>query len=306
MPERPARLYDAALLLVVLIWGLNFPVIKVPLAAMHPLTVNLFRFCASVAVLGALWAVEARRRRVPFAGLPRQMPGTVLALGLLGHVGYQVLFILGIARTTAGSAALLIASSPIWTALIGHAAGIDRLRAGQWLGLAASSAGVLLVVVLGEGEVDLSDAAFLGNVLMLGGSVVWAFYTVYSRPALGRGAAPLGLAFYSVLAAFPVLAALGLLTLDETAWAAVDGWTWAALAFSGGLSTGLAYYLWNIAVRRVGPSQTAAFSNLVPFVALVAAFVLLREPITLPQIAGGALIIGGLVVMRRGRKRGIA
>ena len=66
-------------------------------------------------------------------------------------------------------------------------------------------------------------------------------------------------------------------------------------------STGLAYYLWNLAVRRVGPSQTAAFSNLVPFVALVAAFLLLREPITLPQLLGGVLIVSGLVVMRRGR-----
>jgi drug/metabolite transporter (DMT)-like permease len=308
MPDRPAPQptldawrYDAALLVVVLIWGLNFPVIKVPLEAMHPFTVNLFRFCVSVAVLGGLWGAEARRRGRPFAEPLRQMPGRVLGLGLLGHVGYQVLFILGVGRTSAGNAALIIASSPMWTALVGHALGIDRMRPAGWLGLAVSSLGVAVVVLAGEGEVTLGGEVFVGNVLMLVGAVFWALYTVFSRPALARGAGPMGLAFHSVLVAFPVLAALGLATVGETAWAGVNGWTWAALVFSGGLSTGLAYYLWNLAVRRVGPSQTAAFSNLVPFVALVAAFFLLDEPITLTQVLGGTLIVGGLVLMRRDR-----
>lgn len=305
MPDRPSPLpawrYDAALLFVVLVWGLNFPVIKVPLAAMHPFTVNLFRFCVSAAALGGLWALEARRRGQPFLAPFREMPGTVLGLGLVGHVGYQVLFILGVGETSAGSAALLIASSPMWTAVLGHALGIDRMRPTGWAGLGVSFLGVALIVLAGEGEVDFSSDAFVGNVLILVGSVLWALYTVFSRPALARGAAPLGLAFFTVLVAFPVLVGLGLFTLSTTAWAAVGPGTWAALVFSGGLSSGLAYYLWNIAVRRVGPSQTSAFSNLVPFVALVAAFLLLGEPITLVQVLGGTLIIGGLVVMRRGR-----
>ncbi|MDX1420816.1 MAG: DMT family transporter [Rubricoccaceae bacterium] len=301
MADRSSWRYDAALLLVVLIWGLNFPVIKVPLLAMHPFTVNLFRFCVSVVVLGALWGLEARRNGRSYVEPVRQMPGVVVGLGLVGHVGYQVLFILAVARTSAGSAALIIASSPMWTALIGHALGIDRMQRGAWGGLLLSTLGVAVVVLAGEGEIDFSNEGFLGNVLMLIGAVLWAVYTVFSRPALARGAAPLGLAFYSVLVAFPVLAALGVTTVGTTAWARVDAWTWAALVFSGGLSTGLAYYLWNLAVRRVGPSQTAAFSNLVPFVALVAAFLLLGEPIRLPQVLGGALIVGGLVLMRRRR-----
>ena len=301
MPTPSDRRYDAALLLVVLIWGLNFPVIKVPLGAMHPFTVNLFRFAVSVVILGALWAREARRRGIAPAALPRAMPWTIGGLGLIGHVGYQVMFILGVAKTSAGSAALIIASSPIWTAILGHVLGIDRMTSGRWLGLALSTLGVGVVVLAGEGEVTLENEAFIGNLLMLVGSVLWAGYTVYSRPALARGAAPLGLAFFSVLAAFPVLAVLGLVTLEQTHWPGVDGVTWAALLFSGGLSTGLAYYLWNVAVRHVGPSQTAAASNLVPFVALVAAFLLLGEPIAFPQVAGGALIVGGLFVMRRYR-----
>ena len=299
-PESRSSLpYDAALLIVVLIWGLNFPIIKVPLEVMHPFTVNLFRFVVSTGVLGMLWAVEARRTSRPFFSAVAERPWSIIGLGMIGHVGYQVLFILGVSQTGAGNAALIIASSPIWTALIGHVLGIDRLRARQWVGFMLSFLGVIVVVLAGNGALVFSNATFLGNVLMLFGAFFWALYTVLSRPILTRGTPPIGLTFFGVLAAMPILGGLGVFTLPETVWSAVDGRIWLALLFSGGLSTGVAYALWNIAVRRVGPSQTAAFTNLVPFVALVAAYVLLGESITFIQVGGGALIIGGLVVLRR-------
>lgn len=293
------RRYDVALLLVVLIWGLNFPIIKVPLEAMPPFTVNLFRFAVSIVTLGVLWYWRARALGQSFFAPITKYPWSILALGLTGHLGYQILFILGIDRTVAGNAALIIASSPAWTALISHVSRIEQLRADQWLGLALSFLGVLVVVLTGGREVDFSPATLTGNLMLLVGSAFWALYTVMSRPILQRGVAPLGLTFFSVLVAMPVLAGLGLYTLPDTQWAHVNGWTWLALLFSGGLSTGIAYLLWNLAVNHVGPSQTAIFSNLVPFVALVAAFVILGDPITPLQIGGGILIVGGLVLMRR-------
>lgn len=297
--SRSSFRYDAALLVVVLIWGLNFPVIKVPLEVMHPFTVNLFRFVVSSGVLGGLWAAEARRMSRPFFSVFAERPWSIIGLGMVGHVGYQVLFILGVSQTSAGNAALIIASSPMWTALLGHVFGIDHLRAKQWSGLVLSFAGVIVVVLAGSGALVFSNETFLGNVLMLVGAFFWALYTVLSRPVLIRGTPPLGLTFFAVLAALPILGGLGVVTMHETVWSAVDGRIWLALLFSGGLSTGLAYALWNIGVRRVGPSQTAAFSNLVPFVAIIAAYFLLGESITTFQIGGGAMIVGGLGVLRR-------
>jgi drug/metabolite transporter (DMT)-like permease len=79
----------------------------------------------------------------------------------------------------------------------------------------------------------------------------------------------------------------------------VDGWAWGGLLFSGGLAVGLMFVLWNQAVRRVGSSNTAVYYYLVPVVALVAGVVLIGEPITVLQIVGGGLIIGGLALVRR-------
>ena len=287
------------LLFVVLVWGLNFPLIKVPLEVMHPFVVNLVRFSISSMTLGALWAVDARRRGETFFGVVRERPVAVLTLGVMGHVAYQVLFILGIWRTAAGSAALILCSAPLWTALIAWITGVDRLRRIQVAGLALSAAGVAAVVIGGARGVDFSQATLVGNVLMLLAALAWALFTVFNRPLLNAGLAPMGVTFFGVLAALPVLAVLAIPHIASTPWEQVGAAEWGALAFSGALSTGLAYALWNVAVRAVGPSRTAAFNNLVPFVALAAGYVLIHEPITLVQLLGGSLIVGGLGLVRR-------
>ena len=300
VPDSPARRglpVEVGLSAVVLIWGLNFAVIKVPLAVMPPFTVNLFRFVVSVGVLGALHVADARRRgQSPFHSL-RVAPWAVLGLGVMAHGVYQGGFILGIDRVTAGMGALLIATSPLWTALIGHALGIDRLRGASWLGVALGLAGAALVIV-GRPESE-AEASLSGVVFLLVGSVAWALYTVLSRPVFEKGVSPMGFTFWGVLAAMPVIAGLGLWEMGGTRWAEVGAPEWAAIAFSGGLSTGIAYGLWNAAVRRVGPTRTAMFSNLVPVVGVLAGAVLLKESVLPLQIAGGVLVIAGLVVMRR-------
>lgn len=286
---------------MVLFWGLNFAVIKIPLAAMHPFTVNLFRFVVSAGVLGGLALAEARKQEASWLAPWQAGFGYVLALGLLGHAAYQCIFILGVGKTSAGSASLLIASSPLWVALLSHTLGHERLRAGAWVGFALCLTGVAVVVGADEEGLDLSGEALVGNGMMLASSMVWAGYTLVSRPLLQRGVSAVSLSFHSVTVALPVLAALGLATWDETDWARVDGWTWAALLFSGGLSTGLAYAIWNAGIRHVGAAQTSAFSYLVPLVALLAGLVLLREPITVAQVGGGTLILAGLLLIRRFR-----
>lgn len=297
--ETDARRAYAGLLLVVLVWGLNFPLIKVPLEVLHPFVVNLLRFAISTLTLGLLWANDARRRGESFTGVLRRRPVPILLLGVVGHVCYQVLFILGITRTAAGSAALIMASSPIWTALLAWLSGVDRLRAGQAVGLAVSAAGVAAVVIGGGRSVEFGDAAIVGNVLTLAAAFAWALFTVFNRPLLTSGLAPMGVTFFGVAAALPVLGALAVPHMGSTDWSLVGVAEWGAIAFSGALSTGLAYALWNVAVRAVGPSRTSAFNNLVPFVALATGYALLREPITPIQLLGGALIVGGLYVVRR-------
>ena len=146
MRSLPAWAYEAALLATVLVWGINFAVIKLALAELPPYVVNALRFAVSAVALGlAHWATS---RPLPEAEggdgrgrsrfwLPMQVaPWRIVGLGLLGYVGYQVSFILGVNLTTAGTAGLIIGSAPALTALFARLFGIERLSPAAWAGLA--------------------------------------------------------------------------------------------------------------------------------------------------------------------------
>lgn len=304
---------DAALLFVVLVWGVNFPIIKIALAAMPPHVVNLFRFAVSAAVLGGLYAAQLRHHREASSGsssgsfwAPMRTHGRrIAALGLLGYVAYQLCFIIGVNHTTAGSAALIMAAAPLWTAAVSRLLGYERLGLVAWAGLGLSLTGTALVIVTGAEGVAVEAGSLYGNLLMLAASFLWGAYTALNTSVV-REVSPTAFTFMGLLVALPALAAIGVPYLGQVEWAAVGLWVWAAILFSGGLSTGIAFILWNQAVKDVGASSTAAYSNLVPFVALVVGATLLDEAVTLLQVIGGALIIGGLVVLRRARSRRVA
>ncbi len=288
---------DALLLFVVLVWGLNFSVVKSVLEVMHPHALNAFRFVVSALVLGGVHVARQRRAGRPVFEPLRTHAAAIAGLGILNFVLYQFCFIVGLDHTTAGNAALIMASSPLWTALTGRLLRLEVLSRGAWAGLLFILAGAAVIVLGGDGEIDFSSATFTGNLFMLAGSLFWGSYTALSRPVL-RDVSATALTFLTLLFGLPFLFGIAVPHLDEVRWASVTIWTGLAILFSGGLSTGLAVVIWNRAVHHVGASHTAVYGNLTPVAALLFSTLLLGEAITAVQVTGGAMILGGLVWMR--------
>jgi drug/metabolite transporter (DMT)-like permease len=293
---------DASLLLVVLIWGCNFPILKWALAAMHPMAVNIFRFSVSAAVLGGLYAWSRRGATEDFFAPMRTHGRTIAVLGIVGYVIYQICFIIGIYSTTAGSAALIMASAPLWTALWGRLSGYEILQMPAWGGLLLSLTGTICVVAAGSERIALSAGSLFGNGMMLLAAMLWGGYTATNKSVV-HDVTPTAATFFGILVALPFLVGIGTPYLPAVDWGAVDAWVWTAIVFSGGLSTGIAFVIWNTAVKQVGASNTAVYNNLVPFVALLGGYLFLNETVNLLQLAGGTLIIGGLLLVRRYRAR---
>ncbi len=291
---------EGALIFTIIVWGLNFPVVKAVLQIMHPHVLNALRFVVSAAVLGGLYVYNRRRAGRPLWRPLREHPIQIAALGILGFVFYQLCFILGLDYTTAGNAALIMASSPLWTAMVGRVFRTEQLAGASWFALLIVLIGTGVVVLGGSNEIHLGSDTFKGNLIMLAAAVFWGAYTAFSKPVLGY-LSPTGLTFLSLLFALPFLFGIAIPYYGDTDWASVRTIHWVAILYSGGLSTGLAIALWNNAVHVVGASNTAVFGNLVPLLALAFSYVLLGENIYLAQIVGGALVIGGLLVMRRAR-----
>lgn len=296
----PSWVSDLSLLAVVLIWGANFPILKGALEAMHVHVLNVFRFVVSALVLGGMYAYSRRGESDSFFDPLRSHGRTIAGLGILGYVLYQVCFIVGVNNTTAGSAALIMASAPMWTAIISRVAGYEQLGRLSWIGLAVSLAGTVLVVAAGSDRVALGAGSLFGNALMLTGAVLWGTYTALNKSVVHE-VEPVAVTFFGILVALPCLGAIGAPYASTVAWAEVDLWVWVAIVFSGGLSTGVAFVVWNTAVRNVGASNTAVYNNLVPLIAVFGGWLFLDETVNVAQLGGGALIIVGLVMVRRYR-----
>lgn len=293
---------EAALLFVVTVWGVNYPLLKSVLEIMHPHLINSFRFSISILVLGGIYIYRRRRKGLSVWEPLRKYPLRIAGLGMIGFIAYQFFFIHGIHRTTAGNAALIMTSVPLWTACLGATLGTERIRGGAWFALLFVLGGAMTIVVGSAGTISFDSGIFLGNVLMLGAACSWGCYTALNKPML-RHAGATGLTFLGLLFALPILVGMGLPEIPRTDWSIVTPRHWAIIVYSGGLSTGLVLALWNNAVNHVGAAHTAAYGNLIPLTALSASYLLLGETVSPIQIIGGATVIGGLLILRRIRRK---
>ncbi len=277
---------------LVAIWGVNFPVIKGALKELPPLAFNGLRFL----IAGALLVLMLRRLEGTRPLARADLPGLVL-LGLLGHAGYQSLFMAGLARTTAGHSSLIIAMVPLFVGVIGVALGFERPSLWMWVGLVVAFAGTF-ILLRGRGPLSLSTGTLTGDLLTLAAATCWAGYTVLSRPFLARFS-PLRLATLTLLLGLPVIAASAAPGLARLDWRAVSAGSWTALAYSAVFAVAIAYTIWYTSVQAIGSAKTAAFSNLIPIVALLSARALLDEPMGPAQMAGGAVVLLGVWLARR-------
>lgn len=286
--RRPAlQLIDLAIWAVVLIWGSNFVLLKFALAFMDTLTFDALRL--SVGALLLLILTVAQEGWQP---PPRRDIWKLIGLGLLGNTFYQLPFIIGLTLTTPGNSSLLIATVPIWTALLAVALGKERITLPIWTGVLLSTVGVLLVTLSLSG-VSLQSAYLWGDLLTVLAALSWAAYTVFSKELLTRYS-PLRL---SALALIPGVLGLWLAAAPsawQLDWAGIPSWLWLVIIASGVLPIAFAYVVWAAAVKQRGAARTAIYNNAVPLVTFVLAYFTLGEPIMPLQLGGAALVLLGI------------
>ena len=130
---------DLLMLGAVVIWGLNFTVVKLAIQDFSPMAFNALRFgLATVVMLAILgWRATSSGAREP-PGVARADIPAIILLGLLGHTLYQLVFINGLARTTPANSSLLMATSPIWVVIISYLLRIERVNRRMWAGILLS------------------------------------------------------------------------------------------------------------------------------------------------------------------------
>jgi drug/metabolite transporter (DMT)-like permease len=302
MPDKPASggafspaIARLLLVAVVILWGANWPVMKLGVEAMPPVW-----FATARMVLGALslFALLAALGRL---SLPtrRDLP-VVLTVGALQMGAFLALVNIALLHVGAGRSAVLAYTTPLWVTPAAIALLGERPTAFKLSGLALGFAGV--AVLFNPLGFDWSDPQVLiGNALLLAAALAWSVAILHVR-AHQWDSSPLQLAPWQMLLAVPPLALLSWLTED---WGGIrwDGATALVLAYNGPLAT--AFCFWAVvSVTRALPAITTSLSLLaVPVTGVAASALFLGEPLTPTLLAGLVLILGGTVLVNLGDLR---
>ncbi len=254
------------------------------------------RFAIATAALWLLLRAVSERAPVAEMGL-RDWRGFLL-LGLTGIFLHNVLVLVAVEYVQANRANVIFASIPLMVALIDIAL-LRRLPPLlAMLGLVAGIAGTTLVVTDGRPLQLLDGALGRGEWLVLASAASWAAYSVLGRPLLERHS-PLVVTYHASLCGTLLLLPCVWLDRDVLAVLLRDPAAWGMTVFVGCLSSALGFLWFYEGVDKLGAMRTSAYINLVPIFGVLLAALVLDEQATMALIAGGALVIAGLVLLNR-------
>ena len=287
---------DLALIMMTVIWGMNAVIVKLTYTQIPPMAFMAVRFVIAGALLLIILRVTEGSLRVDRRDWPK-----FLVAGMVGTGLYQPLFLTGLSMTSASVTALIIATSPIFVALINRVLGREILPPRGWLGIALTFAGIILIVAA-SGDVTLSSQSFVGDLLILAGSFLWALYAVLAAPLMARYSPLRVTALTTSIGAAPIIV-IGLPATLALDWSQVDLWGWSGLIYSALFAIVVGYIIWNNGVKKIGGTRTALYGNLIPVIGVITATLLLGEQLTPLKIAGAAVIFVGLHLARTAKAR---
>lgn len=270
--------------MAVVLWGAIYPGAKI---ALRDIPVVDFIFLR-VFIAAAILVVLAGPSKMIAA--PRALWLAVAFAGV-AQIASQTLLHAGIRFTTAGIAALLLATSPLlsgtWTALFGRV----RLAGRQWLGLLVGLLGV--VCVIGPGGPTVDETHVVGDLLSLGAAAVWVLYSILIGPLVGSLGTIRATAWSMIVSVF-LFTPFAIVPLAHLEWSRVSWSAWGGLFYSAVVGQVVAMVLWGRSVHSLGVHQAMIYTYLEPISAIVIAAALLGESLSVIQASGAVLVFAGM------------
>ena len=275
-------------LLVVVVWGLNFVVIKVGLHNMPPLMLAGLRFL--LVAFPALFFVA--RPKIPFRLLLGY--GLTISFGQFAFLFCAINF-----GMPAGLASLVLQAQAFFTIILGALVFGERLQGKQLVGIALSVVGVL---VLAEASLNGQHVALLGFLLTLAAAFCWASGNIFNKKIMQLETRPavMSLVVWSALIPIvPFMVASYLLdgpTVMLHSLVTLDLTTILSLIYLAFVATIVGYGIWGALLGRYETWRVAPLSLLVPVVGIASAALLLDEKLGALQLVGALLVMAGLYI----------
>jgi drug/metabolite transporter (DMT)-like permease len=273
-----------AVLLTVLagfLWGTSFPAIKIGLQYMDSYTFVFLRFLvASIVML----SVMALTKNFSFSFSKKRL---VLFLGVVNGVAYLLEYI-GMAFTSASKSSLFINLSAVWVALLCPLLLREHLGGRKAIGVAVSVLGVFLTTT-NLSISSLSQGTIVGDALVIGAGVAWAFFMVYNKPLVSSVKSlvqPM-----TLLLLFTLLPLLPIVFFSFGTFASLPLDAWVAIFYTAVFCWVIPYYLWLKGLRYLSPATSAVVSLTEIIVAVVISTFVLGEMFTVISAIGAVIIV---------------
>ena len=277
-------------MLPVIFWGISFISTKVVLREIPPVSIAFFRqFIALVPLI--IWVLVTKTSL-------RIKPVDLLLLAgscFFGIVLYFVFENNGLMLTTASSASMIVAAVPIFTLITEAIFFKMKINIKIILCIITSIAGVYLVISI-NGRLDFSSSTFLGNILIMGAMISWVIYTILSRK-LGSRYVSLVITIYQT--AISSVLFIPFVIPEIQSWKPVTLVPLLNLIYLGVFCSAVSYFSFLYAIKRLGPTVSSAFLNLIPVVAVITGFLVLGERLTFIQYLGMGLIMLSLLKLSK-------
>jgi len=283
---------ELVVLFLVIIWGINTPIMKIGIEASSPLVFNSLRLD-----LAAIASIIAMVLTKSYKAMPMKDVLKIINISCFGFCFNQLFFVFGLPATTAGNASLVLATLPVSVALINRALKIDSISRRLVLGIVISLSGITVIVLGAEKEISMAGPHIVGTASILMAQFCYGYYTVFFQRLTEK------YSVYQIMAcvtsicailfgvfAFPEFRSINLSDFSATVW-------YCAI-FSSLFAVSLGNSIWFWVINIVGTTRASMYHNLNPVFAIAFAWVTLGERFGLLQVIGAVMIFWGLYLAR--------
>jgi drug/metabolite transporter (DMT)-like permease len=286
------------MLIMVAVWALAFPLIKKGLEELSFTNLTIMRFFVVCIALTIILILQ----RSKFSKLHKKDIIPIFLLGFFGVMVYHLGLNYGEQFISPGAASLIIATIPIFILVLATIFLKEKITGKKLLGVLLAFVGVLIISIWGTSDVSIEITYIYGAFAVLIAALMGALYTIAGKKLLDRYTA-LSLTVYAML-----LGSLGLIPLINTSLfeevSTLSSEAWFAVIFLGLFSTVIGYLLWYLALEIKTASELSVYLYAIPVFATIISYIWFKDMITPLFVLGGALVIGGLVIVNIKNKKG--
>jgi drug/metabolite transporter (DMT)-like permease len=277
------------LFLTAIFWGGTFIAGRIVAKEALPFSASFLRFAvASVFLILMTWRIEGKLPKID-----RQTIFTVCLLGLTGVFAYNAFFFKGLQSIDASRAALIIALNPVLISLFSSLLFHERLTPVKIIGILMSVTGAMTVVSRGNPLYLFQGHLGWGEINIFGCVLSWVSFSLIGKLVLNKITPLVSVCYSSLIGAV----ALSIPASLESIWSSLPKYstiTWVGLFYLGFFGTVLGFVWYYEGIKKIGPTKAGLFINVVPLSAVVMAYFLLNEPITLSLLVGTVLVSAGI------------